>query len=247
MSDLPQKSPAFELIPAVDVLGESAVRLRQGDFDQLTHEAGDPRALIRRFARSSPAYLHLVDLQAAKDGAVRPQLMTELVACAEDIPVEVAGGVRSVRDAVRLVEAGASRVVVGTAALSGGSLLSELVAALGEQLVVAVDVRDGRAAVDGWQTATHYTVEDVLGLLMEAGVQRVMCTAIERDGMLDGPDLNLVAHVRDQFGPAVLAAGGVRTDEHVERLRELGIEGAIVGRALLDGTITLPVRAGAAP
>src|SRR5579884_3609520 len=141
----------MQVIPAVDVLEAEAVRLEQGDFERVSHRAGAPLELVARFAELRPPLLHLVDLSGARSGSVRPELVRATVAAADGVPVQASGGVRSTADARALVEAGAARVVVGTAAFADEDALQRLVDAVGERLVVAVDVKDGRVAVSGWR------------------------------------------------------------------------------------------------
>lgn len=235
------RGPGFELIPAVDVLGDEAVRLERGDFSRVTVRAGDPVALVRRFAGSRPPRIHVVDLAAARAGGVRPALVATLVAEAAPVPVQVAGGVRAPEDALALVHAGADRVVVGTAAFAGPDALAAYVEALGARLVVAVDVRDGTVAVSGWEGSTGVGVDEAVDRCVAAGVPRLLCTAIERDGTMAGPDLALLARVRERSGLAVLAAGGIRSEDDLVALGGLGLEGAVVGRALLEKAISLGV------
>jgi phosphoribosylformimino-5-aminoimidazole carboxamide ribotide isomerase len=220
------------LLPAVDVLGGVAVRLERGDFEQVTGSAGDPAELIRRLGVDQPAWIHVVDLDAARDGTVHPDLVRRLVAAAGGVPVQAAGGVRSTADALALVEAGAARVVVGTAAFAPAGMRS-YVDALGDRLVIAVDVRDGKVATNGWRRSSGLGVDEAVDRCVDAGVARLLCTAVDRDGTLTGPDLALVASVVERSRLPVLAAGGIRSDEDLAALARVGAEGAIVGRALL--------------
>jgi phosphoribosylformimino-5-aminoimidazole carboxamide ribotide isomerase len=229
----------FQLIPAVDVVGAEAVRLRQGSFDDVVAHAGDPAELVTRFAAGRPPFVHVVDLDGARSGRIRPDLVGRLAAAAAPTRVQASGGIRSRADAQALLDAGAARVVVGTAALESPGTLSELAVAFEERLVVAVDAREGRVAVAGWSRMTELAPDEFAERCAEAGVRRLLCTAIDRDGTMDGPDLALLVKVRDRSGLPVLAAGGVRSDEDVDALAALGLEGAVVGRALLEGTISL--------
>jgi phosphoribosylformimino-5-aminoimidazole carboxamide ribotide isomerase len=229
----------FQLIPAVDVVGAEAVRLRQGAFDDVVARAGDPAELVTRFAAGRPPFVHVVDLDGARSGRIRPDLVGRLAAAAAPTRVQASGGIRSRADAQALLDAGAARVVVGTAALESPGTLSELAVAFEERLVVAVDAREGRVAVAGWSRMTELAPDEFAERCAEAGVRRLLCTAIDRDGTMDGPDLALLVKVRDRSGLPVLAAGGVRSDEDVDALAALGLEGAVVGRALLEGTISL--------
>jgi phosphoribosylformimino-5-aminoimidazole carboxamide ribotide isomerase len=234
---LTNKNTSFQLVPAVDVLGGEAVRLERGVFERVSVRAGDPVELARRLAGARPPWLHVVDLEGARSGGARPELVAELAAAVAPVPVQAAGGVRSPDDALALVEAGAARVVVGTAAFSASGSLAPYVEALGGRLVVGVDVYDGRVAVAGWERSSGLGVEEAVETCVEAGVARLLCTAIERDGTLTGPDLGLLARVRELSGLPVLAAGGIRSWEDLDALADIGLEGAVVGRALLEGRL----------
>jgi len=227
----------MEVIPAIDLLGDAAVRLRQGDYDRAT-EYGDPLTLARHFATAGARLIHVVDLDGARAGLIRPVVIQALVHASSPASVQASGGVRSVADATALAEAGARRVVVGTAAWT---LLDALVASLGERLVVALDVRDGTVRTRGWADE-GLPLDEAIERCLAAGVPRLLCTAIERDGMLAGPDAVLVRSVVERSRLPVLAAGGVRSAEDLDALAEAGAEGAIVGRALLEGRIELDAR-----
>lgn len=229
----------FAIIPAVDVLDGRAVRLRRGDYGRVAVEAGDPFELIARVAAARPPLVHVIALGAARDGGAPLELARRAVEAAAPVPVQLGGGVRSVADAEALVEAGVARVLVGTAAF-GPSPLEELVAALGDRLVVAVDVADGVVRTAGWLDSAGLTTARALERCTAAGVGRVLCTAIDRDGTLSGPDLTLLREARARFGGSILAAGGIRDAADVEAVRETGANGVVVGRALLEGTLALP-------
>lgn len=226
------------VIPAVDVFGIEAVRLEQGDFGRVSHRVGDPLELVGKFAQAGAPLVHLVDLDGARWGRTRPGLVARAVAASGRAELQASGGVRSVDDALGLVAAGAARVVIGTAAFAD-STLPRYVDALGERLVVAVDVRDGLVAVAGWARSTGLSAAEAAARCADAGVARVLCTAVERDGTLDGPDLALLESVRARFGGPVLAAGGVRSEDDLAALARVGVEAAVVGRALLDGSLPL--------
>jgi phosphoribosylformimino-5-aminoimidazole carboxamide ribotide isomerase len=244
MAEQENGARGFHVIPAIDLLGDGAVRLHRGRFDRVLVRAGDPITLIERLAAARPAMIHLVDLDGARSGRPRASLLARLVASAAPVPVQVSGGVRSVSDAEALLESGAARVVVGTAAFSGDVALDELAGALGERLVVALDVRDGRVAVSGWTRMTTLDTAAAAEGCAAAGVERLLCTAVERDGALEGPDVELLALVAERSGLPVLAAGGIRSQRDLSTLASMGLEGAIVGRALLEGWIPLSVVSG---
>jgi phosphoribosylformimino-5-aminoimidazole carboxamide ribotide isomerase len=219
----------IEIIPAVDVLGTSAVRLHQGDYDSIVADAGDPVALAGVWARAGASRVHLVDLDGARSGRVRPEIVFAVAAAISPVKLQASGGIRSLADAKALLAAGADRVIVGTAAFPE---VRPWVEALGEQLVVALDVRDGQVRTGGWLEGTGFAVADAVARCLDAGVTRVHCTAIDRDGTLAGPDLELVASVAAS-GLAVLAAGGVSEPADLVALAAAGAEAAVVGRALL--------------
>src|SRR3954470_22240119 len=214
---------SIEVIPAVDVLGEGAVRLERGDYDAVVERGGDPLALARRWAEAGARRIHLVDLDGARSGRVRPELVRAVAAAG--IPVQASGGIRTLDDARALLDAGADRVVVGTAAWPDPAPWLEL----GEALVLALDVRDGEVRTAGWTAGSGIGFDDAL---VRAGGSRVLVTAIDRDGTLTGPDLELVQRAVTAGGP-VLAAGGIRSPADVQALAAAGAEAAVVGRALL--------------
>jgi phosphoribosylformimino-5-aminoimidazole carboxamide ribotide isomerase len=225
----------FATIPAVDVLDGRAVRLLRGDYDRVEVEAGDPLALVRQAASFSPPLIHVVALGAARDGGAPLELARAVVEAAGSVPVQLGGGVRSPEDVAALLEAGVARVVVGTAAF-GAAPLSEFVS---DRVAVAIDVADGIVRTNGWLGSSELTTARALERCSEAGVATVICTAIDRDGTRGGPDLELLREVRTRFGGRVLAAGGIRDAADVAAIRELGLDGVVVGRAWLDGTLSL--------
>ncbi len=213
----------IEVIPAVDVLGAEAVRLHQGDYDSVVERADDPVALARRWADAGARRIHLVDLDGARSGRVRPQLVSDIAAVG--LPVQASGGIRTPADARALLDAGADRVIVGTAAWPDPAPWFEL----GEALVLALDVQDGVVRAAGWTESAGISFADALA---HVPGQRVLVTAIDRDGTLGGPDLELV-RAAAAAGARVLAAGGVRGPADLRALGDAGAEAAVVGRALL--------------
>jgi phosphoribosylformimino-5-aminoimidazole carboxamide ribotide isomerase len=229
----------FAIVPAVDVLDGRALRLERGDYGKVAAEAGDPFELIARVAATRPPLVHVVALGAARDGGLPLELARRAVEAASPVPVQLGGGVRSVADAEALVEAGVARVLVGTAAF-GPIPLEEFVAALGDRLVVAVDVADGVVRTAGWLGSSGLTTSAALDRCTAAAVSAILCTAIDRDGTLSGPDLDLLREVRARFRGSLLAAGGIRDAADVDAVQGTGANGAVVGRALLEGSLQLP-------
>ena len=226
----------FEVIPAIDVLEGRVVRLSQGRRESVTIEAGDPIELARRFRDEGARRLHMVDLDGAFTGV--PTLgLVERVAAAGGLPLQVGGGYRTTDAISSAIAAGADRVMVGTAALSS-AFLGEAVALFAERLVVAIDVRDGEVAVDGWTRTSGTTAATLAGDCAAARVERLLVTSTVRDGSLAGPDLELLAEVLPA-GLPVIAAGGISSLEDLLAVRDLGCEGAVAGSALLAGRFTL--------
>jgi phosphoribosylformimino-5-aminoimidazole carboxamide ribotide isomerase len=226
----------LEILPAIDVLGGRAVRLAGGKPDEVTLEGGNPSELAARLAGEGAERLHLVDLDGAFSGVPSVELV-ERVAAAGSVPLQVGGGYRSLDAIAAALDAGADRVMVGTAALAPG-FLEEAVGRFGESLVVAVDVRDGRVAVEGWTEVSELTPGELAERCASLGVARLLVTSATRDGSLSGPDLSLVENVL-AAGLPVLAAGGIATLDDLRALRRAGCEGAVVGSALMAGRFTL--------
>jgi len=217
----------------VDVLDGRAVRLTQGDYDRVSIDAGDPLELVRQAARLAPPFVHVVALGAARDGGPPLELARAVVEAASPVPVQLGGGVRSVADVEALREAGVARVMIGTAAF-GEIPLEEF-----GDVVVAVDVKDGVVRTRGWRDSSGLTTRAALERCRAAGMTKVLCTAVDRDGTAAGPDLELLREVRSIFAGEILAAGGIRDAADVEAVAALGIDGVVVGRAWLEGTISL--------
>jgi len=233
----------FEILPAIDLRGGKVVRLQQGDFGRETVFGDDPVAVATRFADAGARWLHVVDLDGARAGTPKHWDVIESIvgAVGERVRVEVAGGLRT-RDSIgATLHCGARRVVVGTAALRGTRFAAALVAHYrADRIVVALDVRRGMAIGDGWRAgATGVPVEAAVARLADVGVEIFEVTAIDRDGSLGGPDLALYERLIALRHGAIIASGGIATVADLRAVRDLGCAGAIVGRALLDGSLDL--------
>jgi phosphoribosylformimino-5-aminoimidazole carboxamide ribotide isomerase len=221
----------MQVIPALDLLGNDAVRLEQGDFERVIFRQ-PIEEFMSRIVATAPPLIHIVDLQGARDGALRSEVVLRCAAVADGIPLQVSGGIRSIEAARAALDAGASRVIVGTAAWESDDALKHFARTFGEQLLVALDVADGRIAVRGWTATSGLDVDDALSRCTDAGVVRLHVTAIERDGTMRGPDLALYRKVCAS-GIAVVAAGGIRDDDDVDALAEIGCEAAVMGLGYL--------------
>ncbi len=221
----------MQLIPAIDVLDGQAVRLERGNYAAVTfrHDLAD---YFSRVVATEPPLIHVVDLDGARRGRSDSTLLARCVALAGSTPLQVSGGLRSLAAAESTLASGAARVIMGSAAWDHPASLGELVGLLGDRLVVALDVRDGRIAVRGWTATEHVTFAEALERCVEAGARRVHVTAIERDGTMSGPDLTLYEEACAS-GLAVVAAGGVRDDRDLEHLADVGCEAAVMGLGYL--------------
>jgi phosphoribosylformimino-5-aminoimidazole carboxamide ribotide isomerase len=217
----------MQLIPAIDLLGDDVVRLQQGDYERVLFRQ-PLEQFIDRVVMTAPPLIHVVDLQGARDGALRLDVIERCVARAGGIGLQVSGGIRSIDTARAALAAGATRVVIGTALWSEPDALERYVDALGTSLVVAIDVRAGQLAVRGWLAEAGLDVDEALQRCLDVGVTRLHVTAIERDGMMQGPDIELYERACAS-GIAVVAAGGVRDDADVAQLELVGCEAAVMG------------------
>jgi phosphoribosylformimino-5-aminoimidazole carboxamide ribotide isomerase len=221
----------MQVIPALDLLGDDAVRLEQGDFERVIFRQPIEKFMARIVA-TSPPLIHIVDLQGARDGALRPEVIARCASAAGTVPLQVSGGIRSIDVARAALDAGAARIIVGTAVWEGHDALELFADAIGEQLLVALDVRDGRIAIRGWTESSALDVAEALVRCRDAGIRRLHVTAIDRDGTMRGPDLGLYRQVCAS-GIAVVAAGGVRDDRDVVALGDVGCEAVVMGLGYL--------------
>jgi phosphoribosylformimino-5-aminoimidazole carboxamide ribotide isomerase len=233
----------FAILPAIDLRAGRVVRLEQGDFARETAFSDDPVAVARAFADAGARWLHVVDLDGARAGApVNSEIIGAIVTAVGDrVAVEVAGGMRDAATVAAMLEVGAARVVVGTAALRDPAFASDLVARHGrERIAVALDVRDGRAVGHGWVAGSDgVDVVEAMSAFADAGVSTFEVTAIDRDGLLRGPDLALYARLIADARGEVIASAGIASVDDLIAVRTRGCYGAIVGRALYDGHLTL--------
>ena len=221
----------MQIIPALDLLGDDAVRLEQGDYERVVFRQPLEEYMARLVA-TAPSLIHVVDLEGARDGALRPAVIERCRSAAGSIPLQVSGGIRTIDAAQRALDAGAARVIVGTSLWENEGAMSEYVDALGDRLLAALDVRDGNLAVRGWLESSQISFAEALARCQAAGAARLHVTAIERDGTLRGPDLSLYREACAS-GIPIVAAGGIRDDHDVAELEAAGCEAAVMGLGYL--------------
>jgi phosphoribosylformimino-5-aminoimidazole carboxamide ribotide isomerase len=230
------------LYPAIDIRGGQAVRLLQGDYERETAYDADPVDAAKRWAGEGAEFLHVVDLDGAKAGVPQNLEAVQRIAAAVECPIQVGGGLRDSDSVSALLDAGAERVVIGTAALRDPEFLAAAVDEHSDRIVVSVDARDGKVSLAGWTEASDVDVAEAVSDLSERGVTRFLCTAIEVDGTMEGPALSQLNEIAAATEAHVIASGGVGDLFHLEALaREAApnVEGAIVGRALYERKFTV--------
>lgn len=227
------------LIPAIDIRGGRCVRLTQGDFGRETVYDDDPVSVAERYRSEGAEWLHVVDLDAALEGVPRNREVVASVIASAGIPVQCSGGIRSPEAIRATLDAGATRVVLGTQALSDGRFVVEAVTRYADRIAVGLDCRGDRLQARGW---THDAGDlwEVLARLDECAVARYVVTDVERDGTLEGPNLDLLSRVMAKTGAAIVASGGVSSLDDLTAIASIGVEATIIGKALFAGAFTLP-------
>lgn len=230
------------LYPAIDIRGGKAVRLLQGDYNRETTYDADPVDAAKRWADEGAEFLHVVDLDGARAG--EPQNLDAItrIAAAVECPIQVGGGLRDAASVQAIFDAGAERAVIGTAALRDPDFLDATLATHGDRIVVSVDARGGRVALEGWTEAGKEGVVEAIAALSEKGVARFLCTSIEVDGTMDGPDIDQLIEIAAATQSQVIASGGVGELSHLQSLARnapANVEGVVVGRALYERCFTV--------
>lgn len=229
----------MELIPAIDLRDGRCVRLVQGDFDQTTVYGDDPVMMAQRWQALGATRLHVVDLDGAKAGHPTQTDTIAAIVKALIIPVQLGGGLRDAAAVATAFELGVDSVILGTAAVRNPELIAELVARYGRAITVGIDARNGVVATEGWLASSRHRATDLAAQMAQLGVTRIIYTDISRDGTLSEPNYAQTAALVQPAGPAIIASGGIARLEHLQRLREYGIAGAIIGTALYTGHIDL--------
>ena len=229
----------MEIWPAIDLRGGKCVRLRQGDYAQETVFGDDPAAMARRWTDQGGQHLHLVDLDAARDGSSANLASVRAIVEAVDIPCELGGGVRSQQRIVELLEVGLARLVVGTRALKEPEWFRQVCRQFPGRLVLGIDARNGMVATDGWLETSQTSAVELARQFDGEPIAAIVYTDIATDGMMGGPNVEAMAEMQRSVDVPVVASGGVTTVDDVRRLAEAGMAGCIIGRALYEGTIDL--------
>ena len=229
----------MEIIPAIDIRGGTCVGLYQGDYRQETVFDENPVTAALTWYSQGARWLHIVDLDGAVAGEPKNMEVVAEIVKETGLSVELGGGIRNEEVAERLLRQGVSRIILGTAAIENRELVKKLCQRFGEAIAVSLDARDGKIAVRGWQKNTVVEVLQLSREMVEVGVRRFTYTDIKRDGTLTEPNFDMIKTLLGKVNVPVIAAGGISRLEHLRRLKKLGVEGAIIGKALYTGDINL--------
>ncbi len=229
----------MEIIPAVDIRGGKCVRLYQGDYNQVTVFDEDPVTAALTWYSHGARWLHIIDLDGAVAGEPKNMEVVEEIIKESGLLIELGGGIRQEEVAEKLLRQGVRRIILGTAAIENRKLIKKLCQQFGEAIAVSLDARDGKIAIHGWQKDTVVEVLQLSREMVDAGVTRFIYTDIIRDGTLTEPNFDMINRLLTKVNVPVIVAGGVSKLEHLRRLKELGVEGAIIGKALYTGDIDL--------
>ena len=231
----------MQILPAIDIFRGACVRLTQGNYSRSQSYPSTPREMAERFVAAGAKWIHVVDLEGAKEGRVMNWDAIAAVRSLGGAAMQVGGGVRTTAEVERLVGLGVDRIIVGSVALLQREILREWIKTFGaEKFRVALDLRDGLLAVAGWRESSARTIDEVVPGLLDDGITQILSTDISRDGTLAGPNLALYENLAARYPSAAwFASGGVRSVDDIEKLRTTGVAGVIVGKAIYEGTITL--------
>lgn len=230
----------MQLYPAIDLKGGKCVRLKQGEFDNVTVYSEEPYKIAEYFEQSGATFIHLVDLDGALAGHSVNAEVIRRIADTVSIPLELGGGIRSFRDIEEVLSLGISRIIIGTKAVSDPGFVSKAIETFGaDKIVIGVDAKNGMVAVEGWEKVSDKTALSMCQHMKEIGIKTIIYTDIAKDGMLSGPNIEQTKRISDETGLDIIASGGVSCLEDLENISKQGIHGAIIGKALYEKRIDL--------
>ena len=229
----------MKIFPAIDLYEGKAVRLYKGDYNAVTVYSENPIEIAKDFESSGATELHTVDLEGARDGGTPNIEIIKSFVENTSLNVEVGGGIRSMDVVKAYLDAGVSRVILGTAAVTSPEFLKEAVATYGDKIAVGADIKDGRVAIKGWVEKSEYSTFDFFEMLQEIGVSTVICTDISKDGAMQGTNRELYKELSQKFSVNIIASGGVSSLDDIKALNEMDLFGAIIGKAYYTGAIKI--------
>jgi phosphoribosylformimino-5-aminoimidazole carboxamide ribotide isomerase len=227
------------VLPAIDIKGGQCVRLRQGEKDDETVYFKDPVKVAKQFESWGAQYLHIVDLDGAFDGKPQNVDIIKKILAAVDIPIELGGGIRSADIAKTYIDAGISRIIVGTQAIKDFDFIEHLIAKYDRKVCVSIDARDGMVSTEGWTEDSDMEALELATSLERVGLSTLVYTDISKDGMMSGPNFDMLNVLNQNLNIDIIASGGVASVEHLDRLSQMNLYGAITGKAVYEGAIDL--------
>ena len=227
------------IFPAIDLFEGKAVRLVKGDYTQMTVYSDDPVSVALDFKAAGATALHVVDLEGARDGVPKNYDVINRIFSATKLEIQTGGGIRTSDDIKRYLDAGIRRVILGTAAVSTTGFLQDMVSMYCDAIAVSADIRDGFVAIKGWLELSDRSVFEFCNEIEEVGVKRLICTDISKDGLLSGTNIDLYRTLKERLSIFLIASGGISTISDIDALAALGVDGAILGKALYTGNIDL--------
>lgn len=227
------------ILPAIDLYEKKAVRLYRGDYDKMTVYSDDPVSVAQNFRAAGAEFIHVVDLEGARDGGTPNVDVVCRIVSEVGLNVEIGGGVRDISTVERYISAGVRRVILGTAAVTDEEFLKLASERYGDKIAVGADVRDGYIAIRGWLEKSQLTLDEFFERMQAFGIRTVICTDISKDGAMRGTNLELYRELKEKYSMNIIASGGVSSIEDVRELRKMELYGAIIGKAYYTGAIDL--------
>ena len=227
------------ILPAIDLYEKKAVRLFKGRYDQMTVYSDNPIEIARDFESCGAAYVHVVDLEGAKDGTTPNLEIVKQIARETGLKVEIGGGIRDMKTVEKYISAGVNRIIIGTAAVTDEAFLCRAASEYGNKIAVGADVRDGFIAIKGWLEKSEYSLENFLDYIQQKGITTVICTDISKDGAMKGTNLELYRKLSERYSLNIIASGGVSSVNDIKQLRKMNLYGAIIGKAYYTDAVNL--------
>lgn len=227
------------ILPAIDLYDKKAVRLYKGDYEQMTVYSNNPLEIARDFEKKGATFVHLVDLEGAKNGTTPNIDIVRKIADYTSLEIEIGGGIRDEETIKKYLDLGVTRVILGTAAVTDSEFLERVTAKYKSSIAVGVDLKDGYVAIKGWTEKSQKTADEFFSYLSSIGVRTVICTDISKDGAMEGTNRALYKELSEKYSMDIVASGGVSSLEDIEALREMKLYGAILGKAYYIGAVDL--------
>ena len=229
----------MNIFPAIDIVKGCAVRLYKGDYDQMTIYSENPAEIAKDFEAAGAKYIHLVDLEGAKDGTTPNIDTVRNIRTQSNLFIEIGGGIRSMDTIRTYLNAGVNRIILGTAAVNDETFLKEAVNTYGDKIAVGVDIKDGYVAIKGWTEKSAFTGMEFCKKMQDLGVKTIICTDISKDGAMKGTNRELYKKLSEEFSINIVASGGVSSIDDIKALANMNLYGAIIGKAYYTGAIDL--------